>query len=280
MEEWITMRIFLAVLLALGLVACSDVGNKNEDEPTSDENVPEEKPGENENTSEEEGSKEGDSNGDVEEVPEEKTPQNVLNETKAQVVSDFDIKLPSDIAVSDGKYLSAMVDSDNSYYAVTYYETNEPTAINDAKLTQQDPVMLVKGTVYHSEGEANEQVGYQPIQEGMPEIDLGHGITGYQDAGAGSSFITWHEGRWSFIMRSQNDETGIAAGKQLAKEIVEKLEKGTLPPPHENGSGILSSGDNDDVETNRLAWQEKNIVYEVYMADALQLIDVVTSDFK
>lgn len=267
------MRVFLVILLVFGLSACA--GNKKEEPSEADQNLPAQTLPEDEDVQEE-----GDSDGDGEEVSKEQTPQNVLDETKAQIASDFEVKLPSQVDVSNGKYLSATIESDALYYEVVYFETDEPVAVNDASLRQQAPLMIVKGTVYDSEKEAHEQIGYQPIQDGMPEVDLGHGITGYQDAGAGSSFITWHEGRWSLMMRSRNDETGNAAGEQLAKGIVEKLEKETLPPPHENGAGTFSSGDNNSVETNRLAWQEKNVVYEVYMADALQLIDTVTSNFK
>ena len=36
----------------------------------------------------------------------------------------------------------------------------------------------MKWTVYASSDEANEQVGYQVIQGGVPEVDLGHDIDG------------------------------------------------------------------------------------------------------
>ncbi len=276
------MRGLVIFVLVLGLGACAIPSGDNQEEqsPTEDDSV-EEKPVEDEDTDEEDHS-----NHDSGEIEDQDSNDNqaesvkeIRKEIKEKITSDFKVKLPSEIDTKDENHLSATVDSDALYYEVAYYETDEQMAINDALLTQETLFMIVKGTAYDSTAEANEQVGYQPIQEGMPEVDLGNGITGYQDAGAGSSFITWHEGRWSFTMRSRNEEKGIAAGEKLAKDIVEKLEEKTLPPPHENGAGILSSADNDDVETNRLAWQEENIVYEVYMSDALSLIDVVTEEF-
>lgn len=263
------MKKLFLVIFALVLGACAVPGNKQDEQPSKDDNAMEESPIENEETNQ------PDHSSHDSETEEEQSIEEVYNEIEAKITANFEVKLPAMIEVSNDQYLSAVVDSDALSYEVTYYETNDEVDVNDARLTTQHPLMVVKGTVYDSQEEANEQVGYQPIQKGMPEVDLGHGIIGYRDAGAGSVFTTWHEGRWSFIMRARNEEAEIAAGEQLAKDIVEKLEEKTLPPPHENGAGILSSGNHEDVETNRLAWQEGSIVYEVYMADALQLIDVV-----
>ena len=60
--------------------------------------------------------------------------------------------------------------------------------------------------------EASEQVAFENFSEleGQP-IDLGYGITGYQDAGAGES------------------------GEKLAREATEFLETHTLPIPKPNG---------------------------------------------
>lgn len=265
------MRKILLILVIFGLAACVNVDDDMKEPPPPDERPPAQLPEDGETDDQE------DSTGG--EFPEEKSAQTILDEAKDKIASSFEVKLPSVITVSDEKYLAATVDSDALYYEVAYFETDVFTESNDAVLMQQTPMMIVKGTAYDSAKEAHEQIGYEPIQEGMPEIDLGDGITGYQDAGAGSSFITWHEGRWSFMMRARNDENGVAAGKELAREVVERLSKQLLPPPHENGAGLFSANDSDAVETNRLAWQEEHIVYEVYMSDALRLIDVVTNDF-
>lgn len=267
------MRKIGLILLLLGLVACANVDDEVKEPPTPDERPPAELPEDDDAL---------DDGGATEELSGEKSMEKTINETRGKVDSNFEVKLPDSIPISDEHYLAATVDADRLHYEVAYFETDAYTEINDAALIQKTPVMIVKGTVYDSKEEANEQIGYEPIQEGMPEIELGDDVTGYQDAGAGSTFITWHEGRWSFIMRARNDENGIMEGKELAREVVGKLSQQLLPVPHENGSGLLnaSSDDADAVEANRLAWQEGNIVYEVYMADALQLVDTVTERFE
>lgn len=266
------ISILLSAVVAMGLSACSDAENKDKVEipPSAEEDS-------NEETEQDLDVEEGvESPEENEEAPKEMTTKEIVAEIRDTINADIEVELPKDVKVAEGKHLSAMTTSNTGSYEVAFYETDEPIDINDAQLEESEPIMLVKGASYASTEEAKEQIGYQEIQDGMPEVDLGYDITGYQDAGAGSSFITWHEGRWSMIVRARNDEAGNAAGLDLSKEIVEKLEMQSLPVPHENGAGTFSSSDHDEVDTNRIAWQEEAVVYEVSMADPLALIDFVT----
>lgn len=266
------ISILLSAVVAMGLSACSDAENKDKVEipPSAEEDS-------NEETEQDLDVEEGvESPEENEEAPKEMTTKEIVAEIRDTINADIEVELPKDVKVAEGKHLSAMTTSNTGSYEVAFYETDEPIDINDAQLEESEPIMLVKGASYASTEEAKEQIGYQEIQDGMPEVDLGYDITGYQDAGAGSSFITWHEGRWSMIVRARNDEAGNAAGLDLSKEIVEKLETQSLPVPHENGAGTFSSWDHDEVDTNRIAWQEEAVVYEVSMADPLALIDCVT----
>lgn len=72
----------------------------------------------------------------------------IIAEISDTINIDIEVELPEDVKVAEGKYLSAMTTSNAGSYEVVFYETDEPV-----------------------------------IQEGMPEVDLGYGITGYQDAG-------------------------------------------------------------------------------------------------
>lgn len=144
------MRILLTILLVLGLGACA--GNKSEKQQGPDENVPNQTSSEDKNAQEK-----GNTGEQVEDVDGEKSPEEVLEKAKGQIASEFDVKLPNKIDVSNGKFLSATVDSDAFYYEAAFFETDEPAAVNDAKLTEEEPMMIVKGTIYDSEEEAHEQ---------------------------------------------------------------------------------------------------------------------------
>lgn len=258
------MKKSLYLLAVLGLTACGVSEEPPEQTPPPQEEEPAHPPEEIE-----EGNKEEESNA------------NELNdEILEKIAVDFDVKLPEGVPVSADKKVSATVESDANYYEIAYFETEESLTLNSKSLVDEGAVLRIIGRAYDTSEEANQQVGYEAIQDGMPEIDLGHDITGYQDAGAGSVFTTWHEGRWSFTMRAANDELGRGEGEELAIEIVNKLENQKLPIPRRNGAGMLNSGKNNEVEANRLAWQDGDVLYEVYMNDALQLIDLVTNEFE
>lgn len=272
--KWM-LRILLSVVVVMGLSACSDTKDKADKEtrpPVEDDSSNDTA----QNSDSEEGVESPEEN---EKEPEEMTTKEMVAEIRDTINTDIEVELPEDVKVAEGKYLSAMTTSNAGNYEVTFYETDEPVDVNATQLEESNPIVLVKGSIYGSSEEAKEQIGYQVIQEGMPEVDLGYDITGYQDAGAGSTFTTWHEGRWSMIVRARNDEAGNATGLELSKAIVEKLETQTLPVPHENGAGTFSSWDHDELDTNRIAWQEEEVAYEVSMADPLALIDFVTEGF-
>lgn len=262
------LRILISILLLFSLTACSFDDGKGS---SSESDIPSSAVENDENQSEEPSDEEG--------SEEEHSQESLLNEVKDMIQVDFEVQLPSSLPIEEGHFLSAIATSDHMSYEVAFFEVNEPIAINDEKLKNEEERWVVKGKKYESSSEANEEVGYQPIQDGMPEIDLGHGITGYEDAGAGSVFITWHEGRWSFTMRSQNQEEGIEKGERLAAKIVDKLEEQLLPVPHQNGAGIFSSTENENHASNRMSWQEEQVVYEVYGNEALELIAIITEEF-
>lgn len=102
------------------------------------------------------------------------------------------------------------------------------------------------------------QPGYTPgNQQGLPTVNLGYGITGTLNSGAGQQMLQWNEGNWSFTVRASavqgQDPT------PTAKQIVSELENVYLPAPQNHGVGTF------DIATNTytLTWQKNNKVYSV-----------------
>ncbi|NYF24439.1 hypothetical protein [Sporosarcina sp. JAI121] len=208
----------------------------------------------------------------------EQTHEEVMEEVKSAIETEIELKLPSDVIIGDG-YLTAITTSDESNYEVNFYTTNVPIPVNDPSLHDAHPYMIVSGAKFDSADAAKAKINYQPIIDGAEEIDLGHGVVGYRDAGAGSIFMTWHEGRWSFLIRNLNSESGNEEMIDLSKQIVAKLESQLLPAPQKIGAGTFDM-DSDGAVANILMWQESDVVYEVYTADPLILVDTVTDYMK
>ncbi|MFC7365458.1 MULTISPECIES: hypothetical protein [Bhargavaea] len=205
----------------------------------------------------------------------EQVKQDVLADVWEKVMqkSAAEPKLPRDLETGD-RYLTARVTANPEGYEVFYYLMEEPVPVNDAQLEQKDPYLTVSAIVYDTAEGARAGVDYEPERKAGQPADLGHGITGYMDAGAGSIGLVWHEGRWSFLIHERNGED---AGEEMvgqAKEIVKKLEEKMLPAPQEVGSGTFDMT-GDGASAHSLQWQAENVVYTVHFGEPLELIDIV-----
>ncbi|MCM3091015.1 MULTISPECIES: hypothetical protein [unclassified Cytobacillus] len=207
------------------------------------------------------------------------TPEEVIAEIEKQLSTDVPIKLPETLKLNEGYHLTAKTDSDQDSYQAIFFQTEEVIPINDAKLDQlsDDSILAVlTGQNYESKEAASEQISYQNFEQiGGEPVDLGYSITGYQDAGAGSVFLSWNEGRWAFTSRARTEDSDILLTE--SKKIVEFLESNMLPPPKMYGSGkfdTISEHSRDQI----LAWQEDQTVYKIEKAEgALKTLEIAVS---
>lgn len=123
-------------------------------------------------------------------------------------------------------------------------------------------IKSVKAQQFENRNQAASYVAAQPgyttqNQQGLPKVDLGDGITGTLNSGAGQQMLQWNEGNWTFTVRASavqgQDPTSTA------KQVVAELEKVYLPAPQGHGVGTfdIASG------SYTLTWQKNNKVYQV-----------------
>ncbi|AQY51655.1 lipoprotein [Listeria weihenstephanensis FSL R9-0317] len=207
--------------------------------------------------------------------------KDVLATVQSKLDSNVVVILPTSIPLSSDKhYLSAATTSTDNKYDVVFYETKQPTSVNSPDLkdtSKATPIATVSGQNYETEEEAGEATGHlNNVNTGVNGVDLGSGITGYSDAGAGSTFLNWAEGRYSLGVRnttSADPEVSI----DLAKKVVAKLEKETLPIPHQLGAVKLEAEPNR-ADGNSIRWQNQKTVYSVsQFADPLDGVSIATS---
>ena len=203
--------------------------------------------------------------------------ESVLTSIRKQLKTDLPVLVPNELPIENGKYLTAKTTSSNNQYTIVYYQTDKNTPVNDKTLEQapKDSV-IAKYEVkkYSNEKEANDVIGFEDFSKtGGQKVSLGHNITGYQDAAAGSQFTGWNEGRWAIATqtRTANPEKGLV----LAKQAVEFLEKNTLPIPKPNGSIHLSATSSTG---NMVKWQNNTIVYSIEnVKDPMEALRIATS---
>lgn len=117
------------------------------------------------------------------------------------------------------------------------------------------------------------QQGYRTTKQtqGLPTIDLGHGLAGTIDSGAGQQYLHWNEGNWSFTVHA-----AVVNGQKpqpTAQQVVNILQNTYLPAPHDHGVGTF------DIATNTytLVWQENNKVYSVSGTSPTDVINKAVS---
>ncbi|MEJ6400022.1 hypothetical protein [Nicoliella lavandulae] len=118
----------------------------------------------------------------------------------------------------------------------------------------------VKTKNYSSNNSAQNKVGYQSASDtaGLPTVDLGSGIKGAKDGGAGQVFVSFNMGRWSIAVRGTDVNTSDTA-TPAAKQIVAYLQTHTLPVP--NTVGRVMADIDSGVTT--VKWQDGNAVHSV-----------------
>ena len=187
------------------------------------------------------------------EEQEEQTPQ--LAAQLKERIPDWNIDLPS-WTEEESQHTGAAVVKEKDRAEIQFYKTEEPIAVDDPALANAQETALLTIERFSSSKEANEQIDFQDYKKvGGEPVDLGYDITGYQDAGAGSLFTSWNEGRWAMITRTTTDAS--EKGVQLAQHAVSFLEEHTLPIPHEHGSLHLDVNE----QGSFVKWQKGELVY-------------------
>lgn len=197
-----------------------------------------------------------------------------LQQIKEQIHFDVPLKMPSTLPIGEGSFLTATTRTQGDQVEVIFYESKENMPINDIRLKKSGTVigrLLVKK--YKSAEGASTQIAFDNFnQNGGQEVDLGYNIKGYQDAGAGSLWTGWNEGRWAIATHTRTDNPD--AGVKLAKQAVAYLENHMLPIPRQYGMAqldVYQSG-------NLIVWQDEKLVYTLdSIKDPLNALAIATA---
>lgn len=186
------------------------------------------------------------------------TPEQVIQNVRKQLKTTLVVKLPHALPLAAGKHLTALTTSAANSYTVTFFQTTKPVAINDPSLKKGTGVKIavIAATGYASSDQAENKIGFEKLDQSSGEpVNLGHKITGYADAGAGTAGVSWNEGRWLLMALSPTSQA--SQGRALAKQTVNFLETHTLPIPHQYGAVKVYT----DNRENYVQWQDNRTVY-------------------
>lgn len=198
--------------------------------------------------------------------------QEAAGDTELQQVYPNE-QTPAVSAVGNAQTISIAANEANNALTVSYYNTESKLPLNDQQLQNQTPIAQFQRTTYASAEEARAAVA-PAFDGGGQAVDLGYNITGYQQSGAGSSYLSWQEGNWNLTVQAINinGEDPVP----LAQKAVEYLETAFLPVPKEAGQ-ISLSVTGGGYESNVVAWQVGNTVYKTMHTDALSSLQMAVS---
>ncbi|MCQ2008388.1 hypothetical protein NOM01_00080 [Sporolactobacillus sp. STSJ-5] len=200
------------------------------------------------------------------------TLQKTIMDVKSLLKGQAQPLLPQKLPIENGSYISAVVKNQASGYTVTFKQTSTPLKVNDKRLSTAKTIAVITRHTYSNEAQAAKQMTYHKYGSSDGEaVPLGHQITGYADAGAGTAGISWNEGRWTLASLSPTSES--AKGEQLARSIVDYLEVHSLPVPHQYGR-VQTYTDN---RQSMIRWQDRSSIYELTGNDPLALLAIAVS---
>lgn len=202
------------------------------------------------------------------------TQEEIMTAIKGQMTSNIPFKLPTEISLPKGKHLTAVTNSSQDVYEVTFYQHDEPIPINNQLLFSADNpaevVARIHAEEYATQEEADDVVGFITFDDSMGHpITLNEELTGFQDSGAGSTYTSWNVGRWAITIRGQTSQE--QASLDLAKEVVEYLNIHLLPAPHQHGYAWLDAHN----DSNEIIWQQGKTVYTIdQVQDPIQALEI------
>lgn len=253
---------FLAITLCgIALTGCASSPNEDEKPPVSNsensESSSSAQSGEQEETSETT-SANNENSDSSEETDSNKEPKGPAHAKKEIKMEQQNIMLPTQFPDTQKQDITYKIEkNDAAQYTIVYSDkTGKELAV-------------VSGFHYKDENAASEKIHEfgdgKDNQSGYPEgekgEDLGHGISGYESAGAGSVSFSWKEGKWLFsilsLIEDQMDQ------KNIAQKMVDYLENHTLPAPDEKGvTSVHYSQGGEDVEVD-IRFQKAEMIYQI-----------------
>lgn len=162
----------------------------------------------------------------------------------------------------------------NAYGYTVYYSVGATAKeFNASALANETPYATFSKTAYVSTEAAVTAVNHHAQGTGLPAIDLGSGVQGTIEGGAGQAYLTWQAGRWSVTVHASPvmGQDPVAMSKQL----VALFNQYSLPIPSQVGAANFDVTDNGLNQT--ITWQEGAILYTISAHSAETAIKMASS---
>lgn len=143
---------------------------------------------------------------------------------------------------------------------VVYYSVgNSPLALNDSRIASEKPYAVL--TEKKNVADASSLINYQEPKTGLPAVKIASNVTGTEEGAAGSTYLQFNQGQWSFVVRASN----VQGQKPLptAKKLLSLYQQYGLPDTAAKSSVQVDVGESLGSLNTVITWVKGSSVYQL-----------------
>ena len=149
--------------------------------------------------------------------------------------------------------------SSNSQNVVYYSVGNSPLALNDSRIASEKPYAVL--TENKKVADPSSLINYQEPKTGLPAVKISGNVTGTEEGAAGSTYLQFNQGQWSFVVRASN----VQGQKPLptAQKLLALYQQYSLPATTAKASVQVDVGESLGSLNTVITWAKGSSVYQL-----------------
>ncbi|MBT8925444.1 hypothetical protein ACXO1I_01830 [Lactobacillus delbrueckii subsp. bulgaricus] len=181
------------------------------------------------------------------------------------LTSQLRVKLPGMLLpAADGlgqgsSNLNIRYTSSSSQNVVYYSVGNSPLALNDSRIASEKTYAVL--TEKKNVADASSLINYQEPKTGLPAVKIAGNVTGTEEGAAGSTYLQFNQGQWSFVVRASN----VQGQKPLptAQKLLALYQQYGLPDTAAKSSVQVDVGESLGSLNTVITWAKGSSVYQL-----------------
>ncbi len=155
--------------------------------------------------------------------------------------------------------LNARWTSSASQNVIYYSVGNSPFPLNASQVAKEKPYAVL--TENKNVTDASSLINYQEPKSGLPTVKLDGQVTGTEEGAAGSTYLQFNQGQWSFVVRASQVQGQEAL--PTAKALLKLYQQYGLPASGGNASVQVDVGESLGSLNTVITWSKGSSVYQM-----------------
>ncbi len=149
--------------------------------------------------------------------------------------------------------------SSSSQNVVYYSVGNNSLALNDSRIASEKPYAVL--TENKNVADQSSLINYQEPKTGLPAVKIAGNVTGTEEGAAGSTYLQFNQGQWSFVVHASN----VRGQKPLptAQKLLALYQQYGLPYTTAKASVQVDVGESLGSLNTVITWAKGSSVYQL-----------------